>query len=76
MKKLKVETCQTCPKWDHMGAFGKVSCVPVCRAMKNPVGSKTYHKVIPHDVGQSKYSAAIVAKQHEGFPEWCPLEEY
>jgi len=31
---IKIDKCSECPHVDHMGAFGNISYVPVCRETK------------------------------------------
>lgn len=62
---IRIESCATCPSRDHAGAFGKVSCVPVCSLMRR--------RELPHSVERG-FGSRLVAVPTNAIPDWCPLE--
>lgn len=63
-KKIVIETCESCPKRDHMGAFGQVAYIPCCCAMQLKL---PYNEV-------SRNGRPYAEATHE-IPDWCPLED-
>ena len=62
-RKIVIQDCGECPRSDHKGAFGAVSCIPVCRKADRelpwtPIASST---------------GFVSAKREPGIPDWCPL---
>lgn len=64
---IKIESCATCPDFDHRGGFGNPAYIPVCRA-KNRNLPHTIHQMAGSKSG--KTSASFTGKT----PNWCPLE--
>lgn len=60
---IRIERCDDCEHADHKGAFGKVSCVPVCRKDG---------RELPHKVEEQR--GRMVAVSDGKIPDWCPLE--
>lgn len=63
-RKIVQQTCQGCQHKDHNGAFGNISCVPVCRFAKQELPYTT-------TVGDS---GRVHAHPTNVIPDWCPLE--
>ena len=63
-RKIVQQTCSGCQHKDHKGAFGTISCVPVCRYAKEDLPYTT-------TVGDSGRVHAIHTNV---IPDWCPLE--
>lgn len=60
---IRINDCNECPHRDHNGAFGKISYIPMCRA----VNKELPYNVVP----DGKYHYAERIKE---IPDWCPLE--
>lgn len=63
-RKIVQQTCSGCQYKDHNGAFGNISCVPVCRFAKQELPYTT-------TVGDS---GRVHAHPTNVIPDWCPLE--
>lgn len=63
-RKIVQQTCSGCQHKDHNGAFGNISCVPVCRFAKQELPYTT-------TVGDS---GRVHAHPTNVIPDWCPLE--
>lgn len=67
---LKISDCRQCPHRDHKGGFARISYIPTCRKAQRDL---PYTIAAP---GTARLlSAAVVAVQVEGIPDWCPLRE-
>jgi hypothetical protein len=65
---IRIEKCSRCPNVDHAGAFGRVACIPTCKAA--PPG----HRELPHTVVIG-FANRPQAAPTDIIPDWCPLEE-
>ena len=63
-RKIVQQTCSGCQYKDHTGAFGTISCVPICRFAKQELPYTT-------TVGDS---GRVHAHPTNVIPDWCPLE--
>lgn len=63
-KVIRIENCSQCPSRDHKGAYGRISYIPVCRAVGKELPYEVY---IDRHFGVSAHASNII-------PEWCPLE--
>ena len=62
---IKIESCKGCPHNDHMGAFGRVAYVPICRLANK---SQSWEPVADRN-------GRVSAHQTVDIPEWCPLDK-
>lgn len=61
---IRITTCRACPSFDHLGAFGLVAYIPVCRKTR---------RELPHTVDANTRGRAQ-ANYTDVIPSWCPLE--
>lgn len=62
-RKIVITSCIGCPSMDHKGAFGRISCVPICRKVQRD---------LPFNLAQG-YGGQVQASPTGVIPEWCPL---
>ena len=59
---IRINDCSDCPSKDHLGAYAKISYIPVCRYA---------NKELPYTCS-TDHTIAIASNV---IPEWCPLEK-
>ena len=62
---IRVQTCRSCPHWDHKGAFGEIAYIPRCQKMSG--------RELPYTVERG-FGNHLQAVASPDIPDWCPLE--